>query len=79
MKQVSAAEGGSCSRIMAYNSDFVTNGARMSRKYAYYGKGIGRRDHRHTPLQDGQRVDRNSCCHIVAYHLQANRRIRMSL
>ena len=59
--------------------NLVQMGARMTREYAYYGEGIGRRDHRYTPLQDGQLVDRNSCCHIVAYHLQANRRTRMSL
>ena len=52
---------------------------RMAPKYTYYERGTERRDRRRTPLRGEQYQDRSSCCHIVAFPLQANLRIRMSL
>ena len=51
----------------------------LAPRYTYYGRDIGRRDHRHIRLEDVQHWSRSSCCRIVVCRLWVNRRIRMSL
>ena len=51
----------------------------MAPRYTYYGRDIGRQDHRHIRLEDVQYRGRSNCFRIFACLLWVNRRIRMSL